>query len=170
MEVLAKALEAWDAKNTNKLQALYQEYLDHPNFLQILTDWSIRDLARQDASTWMLKHYLEDNQPYTRADIVSLLPALAVAKGWPAQLHLLQILPKVELRKEDFEILLPPIEQLIQSPNKFVKAWAYYDLGLASHYLPELKQEVADQFEIAFSIESAAIKARIRRAIKDFKL
>ena len=170
MESLKATLSNWDGRETVQLQEIYNTHHKNPEFIQTLTDWSINDLAMQNASTWLLKRYLDQKNSFTRAQTLNFLPALAVAKEWPAQLHLLQMLPYLPLAEEDLEILLEPIEQLMQSKVKFVKAWAYYAFGLLTELLLELKDEVAHVFQIGLQNESAAIKVRIRKACEDFDI
>jgi hypothetical protein len=170
MDALKPTLEKWDDKDTKQLQRLYDQYFTQPHFIKYLTDWSIQDVSLQNASTWLLKYHLDQKHLYTRHETRQLLPALQAAQDWPAQLHLLQMLPKLALAQEDFQLLLPKIDQLIKSPNKFVKAWAYYALALSSHFVKELQAEVEGRFSLALSTESPAVKARIRKAVKDFNL
>ncbi|GAB5551169.1 MAG: hypothetical protein Sapg2KO_07600 [Saprospiraceae bacterium] len=170
MESIKSELINWDGKSTFILQDIYNKNCQNPNFIQILTDWSIQDVKLQNASTWLLKHYVDKKNTLTRSQTVALLPALSVAKAWPAQLHLLQMLPLLPLTEADLEILLNPIERLMQDKVKFVKAWAYYAFALMTQFVPELRPEVEQIFQIGIENESAAIKARIRRACKDFQL
>lgn len=170
MEILKSELAHWDGREMTLLQNIYAAHSNHPGFIQILTDWSIQNQELQNASTWLLKHYLDKKNTMTRSQTIALLPALAVAKEWPAQLHLLQMLPRLPLAEPDIEILLAPIEDLMQDKVKFVKAWAYYAFALMTQFVPELRPEVEQVFQIGLENESAAIKARIRRACKDFKL
>lgn len=170
METLKSELTHWDGREVTLLQNIYASHVDHPDFIQTLTDWSIRGIELQNASTWLLKHYIDNKNTMTRSQTIALLPALAVAKEWPAQLHLLQMLPKLPLAKPDIKILLVPIEDLMHDQVKFVKAWAYYAFALMTQFVPELRPEVEQVFQIGLENESAAIKARIRKACKDFKL
>ncbi|MEM6379503.1 MAG: hypothetical protein AAF705_14955 [Bacteroidota bacterium] len=170
MEDLKRTLIDWDGKETESLKAIYTNYSNDPVFVSNLTKWSIQKEELQDASTWLLKHHLDQKNKLNRSQTKALLPALAVAKKWPAQLHLLQILPHLLLVTSDAEMLVEPIEKLTKDKVKFVKAWAYYAFGLMSQLLPELRTEVEQVLQIALEQESAAVKARIRKACKDFKL
>ena len=95
---------------------------------------------------------------------------MAAARKWPAQLHILQMLPRLPLEASDAEMLLEPIEKLTKNKVKFVKAWAYYAFGLMSQLIPELRPEVEQTLQIALEHESAAVKSRIRKACQDFNL
>lgn len=170
MEDLKLTLKDWDGRATELLQISYAQYVHYPDFISILTDWSIQNIELQNASTWLLKHHLDQKNTLSRRQTVALLPALAVAKEWPALLHILQMLPKLPLAEPDVEVLLEPIEILLQDKIKFVKAWAYYALGLLTQFVPELRSEVEEIYQLGLENESAAIKSRIRRACKDFKM
>lgn len=170
MENLKPALANWDGRAMTPLKNIYVDCVQHPDFIPILSDWSIQNDDLQNASTWLLKHHLDQKNTFSRAQTLALLPALAAAKEWPAQLHLLQMLPHLPLAEQDLEMLLEPIEKLMQNKVKFVKAWAYYAFGLMSQFLPELKEEAAQIFQMAMANESAAIKARIRKACQAFDI
>lgn len=170
MESIKSELVNWDGRATFVLQDIYTKNYQSPDFIQTLTDWSIQNTELQNASTWLLKHYVDKKHTLTRNQTVALLPALSAAKTWPAQLHLLQMLPQLPLAKPDLEILLEPIERLMQDKVKFVKAWAYYAFALLTQFAPELRPEAEEIFQMGLEKESAAIKARIRKACQDFQL
>ena len=56
------------------------------------------------------------------------------------------------------------LRRLIRSRRVFLRAWAYNGLGVMAAAEPGLRNEVEGLFAAAEERESAAVKARIRRA------
>ena len=170
MDTLEKELEIWDGKKTDIIKAIYLKYEQSPDFSSVLIQVCEQQKPLQMAASWLLKHHLENGQTFTLAETERFCKLSKHLETWEAQLHFLQILPKIDLNSQHLELLLPFIDQMLSSSNKFVKAWAYNALAISTRLVPELWPEMKTRFDFALEEESPSVKARIRKALKENKL
>lgn len=168
MEDIQSYLENWNGKDIPYLKEAYPRIINQNDFLKQLAAWYPNKPTIQQAATWLIKHHLEQKIALDRREtqlILSLFPLTVDDQNWQAQLHLLQILPLLEITSADLETLLPFIDRWCHSPNKFVRAWAYNGLAVAANHIPELLPEVKERFLLALEEEAASVKARVRNAL-----
>lgn len=159
-----------DQPSVDDLERLYRQFGQEAEFENELITGLQTHPELQNALTWLLKHHLEQGaelSPETLNAWIRLAPDL---REWPAKLHVLQSLPRDLLLPEHLEHLFPWLDQEIQSPNKFIRAWAYNGLAIAAKTVPELMPEVKERFLLALEEEAASVQARIRRAMVELKL
>ncbi len=168
-DTLKNQLEAWDGIHMNYLEKIYHECLTQNSFFQEIIQLIIDTPDLQTAATWLIKHHYDQKKELENTMLSPLLKASKDFEDWGAQLHILQILPKLILEKE----VLPYIEELarkgLASDKKFVRTWAYQGLFEVSKYIPELKEEVLFVCQRAMDIESASVKARVRKILKQIE-
>ena len=163
-------LSDWDGKATQYLINFYQNNLHlFQKDKRILLDL-LKDPTLQRATSWLIKHHREQGNHFSPTEVKAIIQAAPFLQDWQAQLHLLQLLPYFNLEREDFEVLIPFIDQMLKSDNKFVRAWAYNGLAILTRFIPELFPETKLRFELGLQEEAASIKARIRKAIKEQEL
>lgn len=170
MNNLEKELENWDGKNMDAIKAVYFNYGQDSNFSNDLIMLCEKLPSMHIATTWLLKHHLENKKTLTPSAVDRFCLLSNVLEHWEAQLHFLQILPKVNLNPKHAEILLPFIDKMLISSNKFVKAWAFNALAICTRLIPDLWPEMKMRFDIALEEEAASVKARIRKALKENQL
>ncbi len=118
------------------------------------------------AATWILKHWLEAGMALNRRSAGRIAALLRRPLPWQAQLHLLQMLPRLDLTDRAWTALRPRLDPLLASPRPFVRAWAYNALGLLAARDPALRSTVERVFDDALVQEPPSVRARIRHARK----
>lgn len=166
MKQLIEILNDWNGKQVNYLKQIHENYHIRPDFIPHLLKLLSTHPNVQKASTWLIKYHLEQKYALTTTQTTELIDICPILKDWEAQLHVLQMLPYLQLNDSLIEILEVFIEKLLDSPKKFVKAWTYNALYELTHYQPERKVDMLILFQAALETESAAVKARIRNLIK----
>ena len=166
MKQLIEILNDCNGKQVNYLKQIYKNHHISPDFVPHLLKILSTHRNIQKVSTWLIKYHLEQKYTLTTAQTVELIDICPILKDWEAQLHVLQMLPYLQLNDDLIEILEVFIGKLLGSPKKFVKAWAYNALYELTHYQPEKKADVLILFQTALETESAAVKARIRNIMK----
>ena len=163
-EISKKILE-WDGKHIEPMSQLYQNYKEEQNFFPVLMDLFIENTEYQKAITWIIKHHLDQKKHLNEEELTQLYLQCEHVVDKEAQLHLLQILPKIHLPEKT----IPHVEQFVRktlpSSHKFVRAWAYQGLFELYRYMPELEEEVLFLCEKAMMEESASVKARVRKIL-----
>ncbi|MEO0340559.1 MAG: hypothetical protein AAF242_15280 [Bacteroidota bacterium] len=169
MEVIREKLLGWDEKDTDYLLTIYQDGIEDilDPLLELAKDGSS---LIQSGSTWLIKHYIDQENKLSPQQISLLSEAIQGFKTWPPQLHYLQILATLEPETRIAEQILPQLDEWIESKVKFVKAWTYYAYGWCAAAIPDIQPEIKTRLEWALQEESASIKVRVRKAIKNFKL
>lgn len=169
--MISKAqLKKWDHKDTQALYKMYENLPETEDLTRVLGEIVQSEPLTLPTISWLMKHHLEkrQNSRIEKEPIINLFP---MAKDWSTRLHLLQILPYLPLGTDDIEPLLPIIEDWLENePNKFVKAWAYNALAIFTRLIPDLLPETEERFSLALEEESPAVRARIRKAIKEQSL
>lgn len=168
MQAIKDYLLDWNGKDISYLQAILPTLEKHSDLVLLLTDWSQEQPSLLPAITWIIKQHLDQQQQFSSnqgGPLLSLFPLADVSAKWEPRLHLLQCLPQLDLEISTIENLLPYFDRWSHSTNKFVRAWAYNALGLAAQQIPELIPEVKERFLLALEEESAAVKARVRKAL-----
>jgi len=158
--------EDFDGKDPAPLVALAGELAKSDDgFETILAALTQDDEKVQTGATWILKHWIEAGCTVDRRDVERVIAALEVVRAKDAQLHLLQILPFLELDPSSAERIFDVALALTRSRHTFVRAWAYNALAVAAALEPERRDEVDRLFDAA-ATDRASVRARIRNARK----
>ncbi len=120
----------------------------------------------QAGSTWLLKRGLEEGQLLTAVQTKALLALLEKELHWEAQLHILQIFPHLKIPKASRNRLFVTLKNLLDSSNKFVKAWTFNGLYVLADQFSEYRNDVLPLLQAGMDEEAGSTKARIRNAIK----
>ena len=163
---IAATLRSYDGKRVAPFRAAAQAVRDTPEeALPQLLDLAADDEpALQAGATWVIKYLAEHGCAPSgplAAEAIGLLDRLQAPD---AVLHLLQTLPYMEIPADRHEQLRRALDRLIGSRRAFVRAWAYNGLGVLASADPNLRDEVDALFDAASERETAAVRARIRRA------
>ena len=163
-DALAEAIEAWDGKSKAAIVEVHNELSGaDEDYLDILVDCIAED-DLSDGATWLLKHALENGTKV--ADLPDLSEALEAATHsarWPTQLHLLQVLPRLDLAGD----LRQPAQGLVftalGSKRAMVRAWAYAGADHLATTHADLRMRVMKILERARDEETAAsVQARLK--------
>lgn len=162
---LKDQLQEWDGKHKNFMEKIYYDRYQEANFFSDLTELCLNHPETRVAATWLIKHHYDNKKSLPYELIDPLLKAGKDFEHWEAQLHILQILPKIKMKEE----VVPYVEELarkgLNSHNKFVRAWSYQGLYEVSKSIPEMTEEVRLLCEQAMVVESASVKARVRKVL-----
>lgn len=165
-EALIEKLGGWDGKQTQYLIDIYQNQKNDPSFFKDLVGLTTTHQNLQTATTWLIKHHYDEKQTIDPVLIEQLLYTCPRLNHWEAKLHVLQLLPHFQLR----EAVLPYVEEMVRKgltdKKKFVKTWSFQGLYELSKYIPEMKEEVLLRCQEAMEIESASVKARVRKILQ----
>jgi hypothetical protein len=163
---LAKDLVAWDGKQTEPLEKIYRTQSASPKFIEQLTVM-LSAVELQGGASWLLKHHLEQNGRLTNDCISQIYEELGSLETWESKLHVLQSLPMLPIPDADVQKVRHWLEQCLEEPNKFVRAWAYNGFYELAKQHPVHRRAVKKLLEQALQAESAAsVQARIRRCLK----
>jgi hypothetical protein len=166
MQVLKRQLEDWDGKHVEYLKSVYLDHSASESFFDQLIDWSNADPDLQTACTWLIKHHYNEKESLTASQVRSLLQIGDQMKHWEAQLHVLQLIPMMDIDAAMAETTEPFVRQSLSAENKFVKAAAYEAYFEIVKQVPELKTEFRLLCEEAYEKESASVRVKLRRILQ----
>ena len=117
-----------------------------------------------DGATWLLKHALE--QGGDPPDVSALLAAGQAAQSWPAQLHVLQMLPRLSLDETTAASAYALALRALQSERPMLRAWGYAAVDQVGGHSAAFRKEAAQILAKARQIETAgSIRARLKRCV-----
>lgn len=157
----------WDGKDIDFLNRTYEHYSTDPGFHKDLIDSLLLTHRHQSAASWLLRRSLQRGYKPDPHAVSAIYQALSRCSSWEAQLNLLQcmeILPVPVTMKSELEQFL---RQALTHNNKFVRAWAYNGFYQLARQYPELRDEALEFMRMGQRDEPAAVKARIRNALKN---
>ena len=161
---LEKAILQWDKKSAHDITRVYHEFYQSSDFIRQLLKLA-QDEKAQDGATWLIKHWLENNEAAHHQQVNPVLDILDKLHLWPAKLHVLQSLPFLEIKQEQTKALESFLYQHLTDKNKFVKAWAYNGYHVLALQHPHYRKIAKEYLEMGLRDEAASIKARIRNAL-----
>ena len=158
-------LRSWDGIHMEHLSSIYHDYRSQDNFFDNLIDWS-SESDIQAATTWLIKHHYDSGLKLNKTQTEHLIKATGELNSWEAQLHVLQILGKLEIDETRLLMVDEFVRRCLKSENKFVRAWSYQGLYELYKYGVVDSEELKAHCEIAMETESASIKSRVRKILK----
>ena len=163
-------------------ETLFQKYdgKSVAPFKRVAVRWdptpsSMRQLIRLVASpdervqvgaTWVLKRWIETDSGDPGPVTPMLLDLVEVEMATDAKLHLLQLLQHLEIPRDREHDLYSACSQLLDHPNKFLRAWAFNGLGLVAIQNRDYRPRVEGLFAEAESTQPSSVMSRIRNLRK----
>ena len=168
---LEQDIENWDGKSAEQIKKLYRKYATQENFSSHLVK-TLKLPQLQAGATWLLKAWLESGNQLAAKERNGLFKKLSSLETWDAQLHVLQMLPYLEIPStKTNKSVLPALEDFVDqcliSEKKFVRAWAYQGLFEIARVEPSKRESIEKLFAQALENEPASVKARIRSLLKE---
>lgn len=164
---LRSALESFDGKTTSTLEAIADRASREGDTILQLCEITVDSEPRiQVGATWLLKRFAEEGLDFSTAQAAEVLELLEGVRQWEASLHVLQLLPFLEIPQARAAVLSSRLTELVSHENKFVRAWAYNGLVVLADQHQVFREEVTKQIRGVASTEAASVKARIRNAEK----
>ncbi len=165
---LVLLLESYDGKSVEPFREAARLLPREPAALDAMAE--LVAPARPDSvligATWVVKDLLENGVTASGRLADQLIEELRAIEPPDAQLHVLQSLPLLPVEPRHVQSLRRSLQRLLDSPHKFVRAWAYNGFGILAELDDSLTSETLQLFEEAERTESASVKARIRNARK----
>ena len=159
----------WDGKHTEPLIGLYQDYQNRADFRDYLVSAYLEHPEWEVPVTWLIKHHYDQKQKLTQEQEQVVLDGFSNLEQWEARLHILQLIPKWSLSKEQAFLLEPLLASAMDDDKKFVRAAAYEAFAKIVPHLSKKKREsFRERCEAAMATESASVKVKLRRALKEF--
>jgi hypothetical protein len=119
-----KAFDSWDGRQMQALADCYAAEDDPRELIQECVRIVEREPGLAGPATWTLKHHLEAGGQLDSDKISRLFASADHLDDWPEQLHLLQMLPVLDLHRDWLNQLEPFVQRCLESRVKFVRAWA----------------------------------------------
>lgn len=163
---LKHQLQNWDGKHSAPLIQLYKDYQGQPLFFEELVNICLKFPELQVPATWIIKHHFGLKKHVDHALMNRLLKEGMHFKGWETRLHMLQIMPQIKMQDDTVPYVEEWVRKALKDENKFVRAWSYQGLYEVSKHIPEMQEELALLCEDALELESASVKARVRKVLK----
>ncbi len=165
---LLSELKKFDGKRIQPLEKIALQVAGDSQLVSLLIGAAESDdLRTQTAATWVLRRVREDGHAFSDAQCSEILKLISSVDDWEARLHLLQLLPQINLPKDLEETLFRTIANFLDSEeNKFVRAWSYNALISIADQASQLRDETSRYVSRGQREEAASIKARIRNAAK----
>ncbi|UTF61720.1 hypothetical protein [Gilvimarinus sp. DA14] len=161
MTGLERELALWHGKSTDAILHIYQRYYRDADFCAKLLQ-SLPSPCNQQAASWLLKHYCEQQASLSPSELDTLCLHLPRLAHWQSQLHVLQLLPGHSFSHTQRQQLEPFVRTAIGSENKFVRAWAYNALHELALQFKDLRRDALDTITCAQRDEAPSVKARLR--------
>ncbi len=158
-------LSGWNGQSTADLESIYQRTVHRPEFRTELIQ-AIADPRLERGATWLLKHHLELGGELDASESALIFPLIPKLRDWESKLHILQSLSDLVIPSDQVSTIQSFLNERLNETNKFVRAWAYHgQYELALQY-PEFRVQTTRLLENGLKEESAAVRARIRRVLK----
>jgi len=166
-ETCQNVFSNWDGTHTGSLIGLYQDYHTQYKFWDFLVGAYLEQPEWEVPVTWLLKHHYDQKQELTDWQVQVLIGGFSNLEDWESRLHILQLVPKWTLTKEQASFLEPLLVVAMKDDKKFVRAAGF---EAYAKIVPLLSDEARVSFlnrcQAAMATESASVKVKLRRALK----
>lgn len=166
---MSKELQAeisqWDGRSKAEIDAVFHRWRDRPDFVAQLVK-GLLDPAQTIAATWLIKRGIEAKVIAARDVEDAVIRSIEGLEHTDAKLHVLQILPALQIPQGQAQNVERFVRECLASPNKFLSTWAYSGFHALATRFPEYRQEVTEILETGMRDGPPATKARIRNLMK----
>jgi len=156
-------LQAFDGKAISLLSETAAEFGMGPQVIDLLIALSPDpDSNVATGATWLLKAHLDQNNTFSQAQTTALIAAAPKIQPWQAQLHICQMISRLDSSAQDTAQLADWLSPLLSHSRPFLRAWSLDALlGLASR-APSLVTMAQQAHRYALEDEAASVRARAR--------
>jgi hypothetical protein len=162
---LKKLLQNWNQNQVEELKTLYTEQHLNPEFMTSIVELFIEERTLEISASWLIKQHYDNKGILNSDQLEQVMGRLSQLNHWESELHLLQIIPKLELSPRLVEILEPELGSRLQSKYTFVRASAFAAYAEIVAYIPELKTEFKAKCLLAAEHEKPSVMVKINRII-----
>jgi len=161
---LEARLQHFDGKHIDSLFRVAATLPRTPSAIDELISLAERsDPAMQIGATWILKCFQSQNVRFSSNQVTKLVDLLCGSSPWESRLHILQMLPKLDIPAPSTEMLFQFLVRVASESNKFVRAWAYTTLHAIASQHADYAAEVISLLENGLQDEAASVRARLRQ-------
>ena len=161
---LEARLQHFDGKHIDSLFRIAATLPCDPSTIDELISLTERsDPPMQIGATWILKRFQSQDVSFSSAQVTKLIEQLCGSGPWESRLHLLQMLPKLDIPAPCTEMLFQFLVRIVSESNKFVRAWAYTALHSLATQHPDYISKVMPLLENGLQDEAASVRARLRQ-------
>lgn len=169
MDIVREKINSWDGKRSAHLERIYADHLvDNPSLFEDLIDLCLTDQNYHVSVTWLIKHHYDQKASLSDELTNKLLTVCPSLEDWQAKLHILQIIPSVNLADKAILLVDDFSREGLQNENKFVRAWAYEARYKLVTYIGEYAHELAQLCEDGM-MDSPSVQVRVRAVMKRLK-
>lgn len=152
---------AFDGKHTKDLQKIVE--VSDSDVTQLLGYFD-KDDHQQDAASWVILNCVSSQGlELSSAQISNLLAAAGGLTSWGAQLHVAQLLHRVEIDARQAAVAADLLRSYAASTKPMVLAWSISALAECAKQLPALESEVKGLVAKHKDHSSASVRARLRK-------
>jgi len=162
---LKDKLLSWNEKQVDFLIDIYNANLKNSSFIRDIVQIYSSSDELEHSTSWIIKYHVENGHTLKSDHLEKILSKINKLNHWGSQLHVLQIISKISLTKEQAQFIEPCIIELLQSENKFVRAAAYEAYFKIVQLFPNRSNKFRTTCEEALDKESAAVKVKIKRIL-----
>lgn len=162
-------LAAWDGVHIGHLIEVYTDNASRRGFFEDLLGICADAPDLQRPATWLMKHHYDLGHTMPDAIVRALSTLYPSVQNWEAKLHLLQLLPQVELAEDSIVPTEQFVRRCLKDDNKFVRAWAFSGFFALTKPVPRLRSELAQICQVALDTESPSVKSKARRVLLALK-
>lgn len=163
---LTEQLAQWNRRATAPMHALNRSMGNSEGWATTLVA-ACADPKTQSAASWLLlQHLAADDAVLSGADSSALIGHLTMLSAWDAQLHALQILPKLVIAADKADAVNSFVTPLLASNRKLVRAWANYGLAMVAAQHDRFKAGALTTLGEALERETTgSVRVRVKRGI-----
>ncbi len=164
MSQLYSDLSAFDGRAITILGEIRKKHEGSPSFIADLVVLAASDEPNiSEGATWLLKAMLEDGHSLKPAQTRKLIDNFQHISRWQAQLHVCQLLERVDVPSESASAVADWLSPLLRHDRPFLRAWSMNALQhlAAQHYNYSARAKAA--LIEAETDKSASVRARVRK-------
>lgn len=166
---LQETLTEFDGKHVDVLEEAASSVRFSDQLVERLVELSSSGESRfAIGATWLLKRLQEFGNHYSLDQTRQFLELLLEELPWEAHLHLLQLLPHLELPNRASKRWFDRVAGMTAHSNKMVRAWAYHGVAVLADRWPRYQETAQQLIGQVGEDEAASVRARLRHTAKDY--
>ncbi|NQY96906.1 MAG: hypothetical protein HRT82_07070 [Henriciella sp.] len=167
-EALRAALLEFDGKALSYLSETSLRFKQAPDYLETLVGLAGDRAAHIDnGATWLIKDHLEKGGAQAPELVAPLLKQLTTEPSWPAALHILQSVRRVDLTGARDTAAFDAMKAYADHPRPFLRAWAMDAMWRMAHAFPDLQADARRAIGTGLNDKAASVRARARQLSKE---
>lgn len=163
MKELLEDLREYDGKAITILGEIEARHGKSAAYAADLVGLAAHETAQvSDGATWLLKAYLESGGTLGAAATRRLFDSLDRITPWQAQLHLCQVMDRLDLPAAQAAAVVAWLTPLLQHKRPFLRAWSMNALQHVAAQHPRFAGAAKAALEAAEKDGAASVRARAR--------